>query len=391
MRHSIGNTKHIWDNGNIVGDISGSTYKQYFRALNLIYSLIGTTKQYYRFNGHGDVVALTNATGTVTKTYTYNAFGEEQNINATDANPFRYCGEYFDKVSGTLYLRARNYNASIGRFTQEDPIRHSGNWYAYCGSNPINLIDPTGLFDWGKLFQGVVAFAVGAAAVAASVLTFGAATPLAAVALVGIACAGTASMVFGAYDIQEAETGENKLKDEINDTFGNNAYDFFEVMSVGISTMGIGWIASNPYLFNEPQNVSIDGEYSGASNSANYNTQNIQQTYEEKLISQLNEKGVKFCQDKIVFITKDVYGNIMWLEEGNSDAGLIHIIQEHKMDLGNRGISDIVAFLKEYVSTQQYKIGYGINGPYGDFVFNGHTIRMAFGDNGFIVSCYPVD
>ncbi|MBR6051705.1 MAG: hypothetical protein IKP68_10965 [Clostridia bacterium] len=66
-------------------------------------------------------------------------------MNATDANPFRYCGEYYDKVSGTLYLRARNYNASIGRFTQEDPIRHGGNFYAYCGDNPVNAWDPSGL------------------------------------------------------------------------------------------------------------------------------------------------------------------------------------------------------------------------------------------------------
>ena len=144
MRHSIGNTKHIWDSGNIVGDITGSTYKQYFRALNLIYSLVGTTKQYYRYNGHGDVIALTNATGTVVKTYTYNAFGEEQNIDNLDANPFRYCGEYYDKVSSTLYLRARNYNASIGRFTQEDPIRDGGNWYSYCASDPVNFVDPNG-------------------------------------------------------------------------------------------------------------------------------------------------------------------------------------------------------------------------------------------------------
>ena len=28
------------------------------------------------FNGHGDVIALTNASGVVTKTYVYNAFGE---------------------------------------------------------------------------------------------------------------------------------------------------------------------------------------------------------------------------------------------------------------------------------------------------------------------------
>gem|GEM_PF-4334197 len=91
-----------------------------------------------------DVISLTNSSGTVTKTYTYNAFGEEQNIDNLDANPFRYCGEYFDKVSGTLYFRARNYNASIGRFTQEDPIRDGGNWYSYCASDPVNAIDPNG-------------------------------------------------------------------------------------------------------------------------------------------------------------------------------------------------------------------------------------------------------
>ena len=44
-----------------------------------------------------------------------------------------------------MYLRARNYDASIGRFTQEDPIRADGNFYAYCGSNPVNAHDPSGL------------------------------------------------------------------------------------------------------------------------------------------------------------------------------------------------------------------------------------------------------
>ena len=52
----------------------GSTYRKYFRALSLVYRLAGNTKQWYNTNGHGDVIALTNATGTVTKTYTYNAF-----------------------------------------------------------------------------------------------------------------------------------------------------------------------------------------------------------------------------------------------------------------------------------------------------------------------------
>ncbi len=61
-----------------------------------------------------------------------------------DPNPFRYCGEYFDVESGSYYLRARYYDPSIGRFTQEDTAKHGYNWYAYCNNNPIRFVDPTG-------------------------------------------------------------------------------------------------------------------------------------------------------------------------------------------------------------------------------------------------------
>jgi len=45
------------------------------------------------------------------------------------------------------YYRARYYDPEIGRFTSEDPIGFRGgiNFYAYCGNNPINCNDPSGL------------------------------------------------------------------------------------------------------------------------------------------------------------------------------------------------------------------------------------------------------
>ena len=58
---------------------------------------------YYTQNAHGDVVNLTNANGTVTKKYTYDAFGVEKNIDDNDTNVFRYCGEYYDKETSTVY------------------------------------------------------------------------------------------------------------------------------------------------------------------------------------------------------------------------------------------------------------------------------------------------
>jgi RHS repeat-associated protein len=100
---------------------------------------------FYLYNAHGDVVQRTNASGSLTKAYVYDAFGVETNPDAADTNPFRYCAEYFDKETGSIYLRARYYDPSVGGFMSEDPVRDGLNWYTYAGNNPILFIDPSGL------------------------------------------------------------------------------------------------------------------------------------------------------------------------------------------------------------------------------------------------------
>ena len=106
---------------------------------------------YYLYNAHGDVVKYINATGAVLKSYDYDAFGEEADPSTTDANPFRYAGQYFDDETGTYYLRARYYNPGNGRFTQQDAWGYgdpadplSLNLYVYCYGNPVKYYDPSG-------------------------------------------------------------------------------------------------------------------------------------------------------------------------------------------------------------------------------------------------------
>lgn len=151
-------TSHIWDGTNIAGDVTNGTVTKYIRGLQLISSKKGSNESFYTYNGHGDVVQLTNGNGSIIKQYSYDAFGVETDKADNDTNPFRYCGEYQDLCSGLIYLRNRYYDSSIGRFISEDThwnednmiygdngsavpeisaIMQSSNLYVYGMNNPV--------------------------------------------------------------------------------------------------------------------------------------------------------------------------------------------------------------------------------------------------------------
>ena len=156
-------TEYIWDGDNIVSEKTGESAAAYYqRGLGLIASAQGDEyyRDFYFKNAHGDVTGVYYAGNNSQKaSYEYDPFGKQIDPNAAgeellsgsyegdpnDSNPYRYAGEYYDKETGSIYLRARYYDPSYGRFTQEDPIKDGLNWYAYCTNDPVNFVDPSGM------------------------------------------------------------------------------------------------------------------------------------------------------------------------------------------------------------------------------------------------------
>ena len=118
---------------------------------------------FYHYDGLGSVVALSKYDSTlgsavIVERYQYSPFGITTIYNADKTqefdesqygNPYMFTGRRYDSETGLYYYRMRYYSPDLGRFLQPDPIGYADgmNIYAYVGNNPLNFIDPWGLFE----------------------------------------------------------------------------------------------------------------------------------------------------------------------------------------------------------------------------------------------------
>lgn len=100
---------------------------------------------------HGDLVgstrAVTDASGALVASYDYSLYGEvSARTGDAQATRFLFAGEYLDPA-GDYYLRNRVYDPESAQFLSVDPaVSSTGMPYAYTPGNPLQMVDPLGLY-----------------------------------------------------------------------------------------------------------------------------------------------------------------------------------------------------------------------------------------------------
>jgi RHS repeat-associated protein len=125
-------------------------------------------KYFYLHDRLGSVREVINTEGEVVRQYTYGPFG--QTIEESSAGPqapsnaFMFTGQWYDAEIAQYYLRARQYDPQLMRFTGRDPVRGqfeesmTMHRYLYCLNNPINYTDPEGLWTIHVMLSGMFTF-----------------------------------------------------------------------------------------------------------------------------------------------------------------------------------------------------------------------------------------
>lgn len=155
----LGTTTYTWDSNGTLPLLvneqlpTGSQPRSYTYGSSLLTLHQAGSNSYYHVDALGSVTGLSDSTGAAIASYAYDPFGSPSSTVApgmASNNPMRFTGQYLDDLTGFYHLRAREYDATVGRFFRSDPASPRTDdpyvsAYVYANNRPGFFVDPAGL------------------------------------------------------------------------------------------------------------------------------------------------------------------------------------------------------------------------------------------------------
>ncbi len=127
---------------------------------------IEDVKYSYLHDCLSSVRQMINTSGNSVKLYTYEPFGEVLETDGTLDNVFMFTGQHYDDEVDEYFLRARQYDPHIARFTARDPVFGKFHKpltlhrYLYCLNDTVNMVDPEGRFAYNLVSPILTGYAL---------------------------------------------------------------------------------------------------------------------------------------------------------------------------------------------------------------------------------------
>jgi RHS repeat-associated protein len=133
---------------------TGATLKEHLWLEDVPVAMTNSGTLYFvHADDLGTPQKITDASQAVVYDAAFRPFGETQQVTSPPLTNLRFPGQYFDPESGLAQNWFRDYDASVGRYIESDPIGLKGgiNTYGYASGDPTGAIDPLGLALYGGL------------------------------------------------------------------------------------------------------------------------------------------------------------------------------------------------------------------------------------------------